>query len=72
MPVPTESSDWQAHRMEALRQLPPVYSLALRLRDEGLTENLMAECLAVEPEALGPLLEVAEAKLAAILGRDLR
>jgi hypothetical protein len=48
-----------------LGQLPPVYSLALRLRDAGLSEQR----LAVEPEALGPLLDVADAKLAAILGR---
>jgi hypothetical protein len=55
-------------RAEALAHLPPVYSLALRLRDAGLAEGLIAECLAVEREALGPLLEVADAKLAAALG----
>ena len=55
-------------RAEALEQLPPVYSLALRLRDAGLSEERLAERLAVEPEALGPLLDVADAKLAAILG----
>lgn len=54
-------------RAGALRRLPVVYSLALRLRDAGLSEELIAECLAIEPEALGPLLTVAEAKLAAIL-----
>lgn len=52
----------------ALAHLPPAYSLALRLRDAGLAEGLIAECLAVEREALGPLLEVADAKLAAALG----
>jgi hypothetical protein len=42
--------------------------LALRLRDAGLSNELIAACLAVEREALDLLLQVAEAKLAAILG----
>jgi hypothetical protein len=54
-------------RAEALLRLPVSYSLALRLRDAGLSQELIAECLGIEPEALGPLLVVAEAKLAAIL-----
>lgn len=54
-------------RAEALGHLPPAYSLALRLRAAGLPVALIAECLDVEPEALGPLFEVAEAKLAALL-----
>jgi hypothetical protein len=54
-------------RAEAMRRLPGAYSLALRLRDAGLANELIAECVVVEPEALAPLLAVAEAKLAAIL-----
>ena len=57
----------QFARAEAMRRLPGTYSLALRLRDAGLTNELIAECVVVEPEALDPLLAVAEAKLAAIL-----
>jgi orotate phosphoribosyltransferase-like protein len=57
----------QLERVEAMRHLPGTYSLALRLRDAGLTNELIAECLAVEREALDLLLQVAEAKLAAIL-----
>lgn len=57
----------QLERIEAMRHLPDTYSLALRLRDAGLTNELIAECLAVEREALDLLLQVAEAKLAAIL-----
>jgi hypothetical protein len=57
----------QLERAEALRHLPGTYSLALRLRDAGLTNALIAECLTVEGEALDLLLQVAEAKLAAIL-----
>ncbi|GHE77048.1 hypothetical protein GCM10017786_02920 [Amycolatopsis deserti] len=57
-------------RAAALRRLPAVYSLALRLRDAGLPEHLIAESVGVEPEAVGPLLAVAEAKLAALGGED--
>ncbi|MGB8960530.1 MAG: hypothetical protein WCC38_01040 [Pseudonocardiaceae bacterium] len=57
----------QPRRAEAMRNLPGAYSLALRLRAAGVTDELIAECLAVEREALDPLLDVAEAKLAAIL-----
>jgi hypothetical protein len=57
----------QRRRVEALRHLPGAYSLALRLREAGLPDELIAECLAVAREALEPLLDVAEAKLAAIL-----
>jgi hypothetical protein len=57
----------QGRRAEAMRHLPSTYSLALRLRDAGLDHELIAECLAIEREALDLLLQVAEAKLAAIL-----
>jgi len=57
-------------RTSALERLPRSYSLALRLRDAGLPDDLIIECLGIEPEALGPLLLVAEAKLTtAQLGR---
>ena len=57
----------QVERVEAMRHLPGTYSLALRLRDAGLTNELIAECLAVVREALELLLQVAEAKLASVL-----
>jgi hypothetical protein len=57
----------QLRRAEALRHLPGAYSLALRLRDARLPDELIAECLAIEREALEPLLSVADSKLAAIL-----
>ena len=37
-----------------MRHLPGNYSLALRLRDAGLTNDLIAECLAVERESDTP------------------
>lgn len=60
----------QWDRVKAMRHLPGNYSLALRLRDAGLTNELIAECLAVELQALDLLLRVAEAKLARILQDD--
>lgn len=60
----------QRQRAEAIRRLPGAYSLALRLRDAGLTDELIAECLAMQPQALDPLLHVAEAKLATMLGSE--
>lgn len=56
-------------RTEALGRLPRAYSLALRLRDAGVDDSLIAECLSVEREALGPLFTVAEAKLADLMSR---
>lgn len=61
------STDGGGRRGEGLRRLPPAYSLALRLRDAHLADELIAEALSIEPEALGPLFAIAEAKLAAIL-----
>lgn len=55
---------------DTMARLPRVYSLALRLRAAGVSGALLAECLAVEPEAVGPLLQIAEAKLAALLGAE--
>jgi DNA-directed RNA polymerase specialized sigma24 family protein len=54
-------------RVEALRSLPETYAIALRLRDEGVEPGAVARVLDVEPEAVGPLLTLAEAKLAGLL-----
>ncbi|MGV9868848.1 hypothetical protein [Rhodococcus koreensis] len=54
-----------ARREAAMERLPLPYSMALRLRAAGLSDELIAECVGVEPEAVGPMLRVAEAKLAA-------
>jgi DNA-directed RNA polymerase specialized sigma24 family protein len=54
-------------RADALRALPDTYAFALRLRDEGVEPDAVARVLAVEPEAVGPLLTLAEAKLAGLM-----
>jgi DNA-directed RNA polymerase specialized sigma24 family protein len=52
-------------RRQALERLPLPYSTALRLRDEGLSDELIAKCVGIEPEAVATMLGLAEAKLAA-------
>jgi DNA-directed RNA polymerase specialized sigma24 family protein len=52
-------------RAEAMGRLPLPYATALRLRDAGLSAEVIAECLDVECESLPVLMRLAEAKLAA-------
>ncbi|MFD9670161.1 hypothetical protein ACFWAY_53085 [Rhodococcus sp. NPDC059968] len=54
-------------REQALRRLPHPYSLALRLRDAGVAHDQMCTYLDIDAHALPPLLELANAKLAAAL-----
>jgi hypothetical protein len=49
-----------------LARLPEAYAAALRLRGQGLDEATIAAQLELEPQAVGPLLRLAEAKLAAL------
>jgi hypothetical protein len=57
-------------RAQALQALPSTYAIALRLRDEGVKPDAVARVLDVEPEAVGPLLTLAEAKLAGLMDRQ--
>jgi hypothetical protein len=57
-------------RAEALQALPDTYAIALRLRDEGVEPDAVARVLDVEPEAVGPLLSLAEAKLAGLMAAE--
>jgi hypothetical protein len=54
-------------RAEAPQALPHTYAIAMRLRDEGVKPDALARVLDVEPEAIGPLLTLAEAKLAGLI-----
>ena len=60
----------QENRRAALDRLPLPYSEALRLRDAGVAEAVIAEILGIEPEAISTLMRVAEAKLAAARSLD--
>ncbi|KAA0108221.1 hypothetical protein [Mycolicibacterium sp. P9-22] len=50
---------------EALRRIPEAHSLALRLRDAGVADEVICDYLHIEPEGLGTLLELAQRKLRA-------
>jgi hypothetical protein len=52
-------------RDAALDQLPLPYSTALRMREAGLADEVIAECIGVERDAIATLMRLAEAKLAA-------
>ena len=54
-------------RAQALKALPDTYAIALRMREEGLDPDAVARVLGVEREAVGPLLTLAEAKLAGLM-----
>jgi DNA-directed RNA polymerase specialized sigma24 family protein len=51
----------------AMNELPEVHAAALRMHRAGTGQTEIAETLGIEPEAVAPLLRVAEAKLASLL-----
>jgi hypothetical protein len=53
---------------DQLDALPETYALALRLQAEGLGEAAIGRVLAIEPESVAPLLDLAQAKLAGLTG----
>lgn len=57
---------------EALQRLPFPYAEALRLQAAGVPEELIAEVLTIDVDAVSPLLRMAARKLAAIRGHDQR
>jgi hypothetical protein len=52
-------------RMQSLKRLPLPYATAIRLRDAGIDDELIAECVGVDPDVLQTFMQVAEAKLVA-------
>jgi hypothetical protein len=56
-------------RAEQLRHLPLAHAVALRMYDAGADEALIAAALAIEPESVRPLLELAGAKAERIARR---
>ena len=51
---------------EAIAELPAKYAQALRLRGDGLSGAHIAELLEIPADSIDPLLQLAEAKLAAL------
>jgi hypothetical protein len=58
-------------RTEQIRRLPLALAVALRLHEAGADKTLIAAALAIEPEGVGPLLQLARAKLDRIARRQL-
>ena len=48
---------------QSLASLPRAYRLALTLRQLGADNQLIADCLEIEPSAVGPLLDIGTRKL---------
>lgn len=55
----TTSDEYEA----ALRSLPEAHSLALRLHDAGVADEVICGYLHIEPEGLSTLLDLARRKL---------
>lgn len=49
-----------------VQRLPVAFAVALRLHEAGVDEAMIATALAIEAESVGPLLAIANAKLARI------
>lgn len=58
-------ADHRGRRDDALDQLPLPYSTALRLRDAGITSEVIAERVGVKPQAMDTFMRLAQAKLEA-------
>jgi hypothetical protein len=58
-------ADELSEREQALRRLPLPYSLALRLRDAGVADDVICQYVNVDQVALDGLYRIAEAKLVA-------
>ena len=57
-------------RSDALRRLAPGHAQILSLTDRGVDDAEIARRLAIDPSAIGPAREVAQAKLAALEAFD--
>lgn len=57
-------------RAEAVDRLPTPYAVALRLHDAGAPNDLIATALGIDLRSVRPLLDLAEAKLAAMQRRS--
>ena len=57
-------------REAALRSLPEAHSLALRLQDAGVADDVICGYLHIEPEAFATLLDVARRKLQTALNAE--
>lgn len=69
MATPCTSSPDRAAYDAAVARLPEAYAVALRCTEAGLAAEEICARLDIEPECLGPLLDLAQRKLRTELTR---
>jgi hypothetical protein len=57
-------------RSSAVRQLPTMHGVAIRLRDEGLHYHVIAVALEIDDDQVPTLLGIADAKLNNLMAVD--
>jgi hypothetical protein len=57
-------------RSSAVRELPELHAVAIRLRDEGLGDHVIAVALEIEDDQVPMLLQIAESKLSGLMALD--
>jgi len=57
-------------RASAIAKLPGDYTLLILLREIGAPDDLIADRLAVDVDDLPAMIQIAQAKLTALLGQD--
>lgn len=57
-------------REQALQELSTAYAVALRLREDGANDAIIAKALGLPVESVGNLLEIAESKLHRLIHAD--
>jgi len=58
-------------RFSALGELPALHAVAIRLRDEGVDDRVIAAALAIAPKDVPVFLDLAEAKLARLVATEI-
>ena len=59
-------------RPAAVRHLPVLHAVAVRLRDDGLQDHVIAVALDMDDDQVPTLLQVADRKLSRLMGPDAR
>jgi hypothetical protein len=57
-------------RSSAVRQLPDLHAVAIRLRDEGIGDHAIAVALEIEDAEVTMLLHIADSKLTNLMALD--
>jgi hypothetical protein len=54
-----------------IRQLPALHAVAIRLRDDGRSDHIIAVALEIDDDQVPTLLDIAERKLEHLMAPDL-